>query len=152
MPATVPSIRVALQTLLVERLAEIDGWTAAHRGRENDVAAAVHAIVFPASEDKTLATIDQYQCNLRVEVLIVARIENTDPTIDDGNAYRYLDRLVAEAEAVIHAPDTWGSNPAFTDVHVDGHEVGEPDENNELVARLFLTFKYRHSITDPGAP
>lgn len=147
-----PSIRITLQQDLVARLGAIAGWTATHRGRENPVASPVHAIVYPASEDKELATIDTYQCSLRVEVMIVARVENTDATLDAGNPYFYLDRLVAAAESVLHVPDSWGPAPGFADVRVDGHEVADPTEDNELVARLFITFKYRHLISNPSLP
>lgn len=145
------SIRIQLQKELVARLAAIAGWTATHRGRENPAESAVHAIVYPTTEDKKLGTIDLYECTLRVEVLIIARAENTDATIDEGNAFFYLDRLVAQAEAVLHTPDVWGSFQQSTvRVQSDGHDVNDPTEDNELAARLFVTFQYRHLVTDPS--
>ena len=143
------SLRDVILTALVARLATISGWDAQLRGRENVAGAAVQAVVFQLSEDKDLATIDQYLASLQVGVLITAASEDADATIDAGNPFRYLDRQVVLAEKKIHDPDSWGPNPPFTDVAVNGHDVVDPDEENQVRALLRLTFKYRHHFQDP---
>lgn len=140
-------IAMALQ----QRLAAISGWVAVLRGSETSIQAPIVAIVVPIGEEKNLANSQSYDARWRLEVVLVARAENADPSLDGGNAYRYLDRLVVEVERVVHDPDSWGFSPTFTDVQVDGHEVLDPDENNEVVGRVFMTFRYRHDYQDPEA-
>jgi hypothetical protein len=147
----VASIRTNILLALVTRLAAIPGWAAQLRDRENGGDHPVLAVVFFFSEDKRIATNDQYQATMTVGVFIKGRIEDADPTLDAGNVYRYLDRLVVLAEQKIHSPDEWGLTPGFTDVTINGHEVADPDEDNEVQALLRLTFTYRHHYQDPEA-
>jgi hypothetical protein len=147
----VTSIRLGIALALQARLAAITGWSAALRGGETTVSGPVVAIVVPTGEEKNLANSNSYDARYRLEVVVVARAENADPVTDGGNGYRYLDRLIVEVERVVHDPDSWGLTPAFTDVQVDGHEVADPTEDNELMARVFLTFRYRHDYQDPEA-
>lgn len=145
------SIRDSILTTLVTRLSSIPGWTSALRSGENPITGPVCAIVYPVGETKRLANSQAYDCSYRVEVAIVCRSEDASPSLDGGNPFRYLDRMLTEAEKRIHAPDSWGMDPAFTDVQIDGHEVLDPTEDNELLVRLLLTFRYRHDYQDPGA-
>lgn len=148
------SIRVQLQKDLVARLNALPGWVVVHRSRENTLADTkpVHGILYVIGEEKSLATTGQYQGQLRLELMIVARVEDTNDSDDEGNPYFYLDRLVTLAEATIHNPDTWGAAPLFNDVRVEGHEALDPNEDNEIAARLFVTFTYRHNYQDPTLP
>lgn len=145
------SIRTNILLALVERLATIPGWVAMLRQRENAADAAVLAVVFMLGEDKRIETTDQYQASLSVGVLIKARPEDTDPVLDEGNPYLYLDRQVVLAEKKIHDPDEWGLHPSFTDVTINGHDVADPDEEQAVEALLRLTFTYQHDYQDPEA-
>lgn len=145
------SIRDNILGALVTRLNGIAGWNAQLRGSTNAADSAVHAVVFFVSEEKRLANNESYSATMQVAVFITARAEDASPTVDGGNAYRYLDRLVVLAEKRIHAPDAWGVTPDFTDVVVNGHDVGDPTEQNEVTALLRLTFTYRHDLDDPEA-
>lgn len=144
------SIRLQLMKQLVARLAAIDGWNAQLRDVENPSDFAISAVVFEDAENKSnQRTNTQYLAELRVAVLIKGRAADADPVLDEGNAYSYLDRLVTAAEKVIHAPDVWGPNPLFDDVRIEGHEVFDPTDVNEVEALLRLTFIYRHDATNP---
>lgn len=142
------SIRMNIALALVTRLAAL-GWNVQLRGTENAGDSPIKAVVFQAGEDKTITTTDQYQATLSITVEIAVRSEDASPSLDASNAYRYLDRVVVLAEKKIHNPDEWGLNPSFTDVRIDGHDVSDPNERNELSALLRLTFKYRHNYQDP---
>jgi len=144
------SIRDLILTELVTRVDAITGVSAALRSDENTVDSDVHAIVYPIGEDKSLDTGQSYNATYRVEVLLIALVGNADPDMDGSNAYRYLDRMVTEVEKVIHVPDAWGPAAPVTDVWIQGHDVVEPDEENEIAARISLTFKYRHDYRDPA--
>lgn len=144
------SIRDNILAALVARLATIPLWTAQLRTLQNDAGAAkVLAVVAFLTEDKHLATGDQYLASMQVLVWILANGEDADATLDAGNAYRYLDRLVVLAEKKIHAPDSWGLSPDFTDVQINGHDVNDPSADNQVQAHLRLTFTYRHHYQDP---
>lgn len=146
------SIRDNILTALVTRLDAITGWTTQLRGSVNIAGDnGVVAIVAFVSEDKRLAASTVYTATMQVEVLITGRAEDADATADDGNPYRYLDRLVVLAEKAIHTPDSWGVTPDFTDVVVTGHEVLDPSESNEVAAVLRLQFTYRHDYQNPEA-
>ena len=144
------SIRMAIQLALVARLAAL-GWLVQLRDVENAGDAPVKAIVFQGSEDKRIENNDQYQATLQVAVEITVRAQDAHPTTDAGNAYRYLDRMVTLAETTIHSPDAWGLHPDFTDVTINGHDVSDPTERNEVQALLRLQFKYRHDYQNPEA-
>ena len=136
----------------VDRIAGIEGFAATLRGTEAQFSGnAVTAVVFQDGEDKTIATIDQYDATLRVQVLVFVRTEDADAVEDGGNPYRYLDRMVSLVEAVMHTPDSWGISPGVERVEVTGHEVSDPSEDNELHALVYLTFRYRHHYQDTGA-
>jgi hypothetical protein len=148
---TTPTIRDTIMTALVTRIAAQTGWTAQLRSGSNEAGDGVTATVFMTGEDKKLANIDQYNCTLLVGVEILAQAEDADATIDAGNPYRYLDRLVSQAEQVIHEPDDWGLDPDYTDVQILGHEVRPPSDDVTLAALLRLQFTYRCSIATPQA-
>jgi hypothetical protein len=59
--------------------------------------------------------------------------------------------MVTEVEKAIHTPDSWGIDPDYTDVSITGHEVDDPTDDNEFVARVGITFQYRHDYQDPAA-
>ena len=143
------SIRDTLLTTLVTRINAISGITCVLRSRSNTVSDAVMAIVYPDSEDTHLANAYAYNASLRCEVLLIVRAEDADPSLDASNEYRYLDRMLVAVQKVIHTPDSWGVSPAFTDVEMTGHVVEDPSEENEMMARLSITFTYRHNYQDP---
>jgi len=144
------SIRDQILGAFVTRLGSIAGWSSQLRGAVNYGDAAVRAVVFFASEDKTIATNETYQATMQVGVLLTVRSEDADAALDDGNPYRYLDRMVVEVERKVHDPDSWGLDPDYTDAVVLGHEVSDPDEQNELQAVVRLQFRYRHDYQDPA--
>lgn len=146
------SIRDNLCNALVARIAAIDTtWDAQLRSTANQTqdGKQVLAIVAMVNEAKQLAGSDAYSATLNVEVLIVGNAEDADATLDAGNPFRYLDRLVADVERVVHAPDAWGVDPDYTDVQVTGHTVLDPSEDNTVAAVLAITFTYRHHYQDP---
>lgn len=143
------TIRMTIMQALVARIDAITGWSAALRGTSNDIDAAVFGIVYPVSEDKQLANSAEYDATLRVEVAIIVRTEDVTDQ-QEFNPYIMLDERVAQVEQVVHAPDSWGISPAFTDVVVTGHTVEDPTEENELMARVFITFRYRHDYQNPS--
>lgn len=149
------SIRDNILGALVARLDAITGWNGQLRSATNVMEPAstekVLAIVAFLNEDKELSNSQQYAATMQVLVYIVANIEDADPTLDGSNPYRYLDRLVALAESTVHAPDSWGIEPGFTDVQIRGHDVSDPTEANQVTAELRLVFTYRHDYQDPGA-
>jgi hypothetical protein len=146
------SIRDNICNALVARLAAINGWKASLRGASNDNDDnEVQAVVFFVSEDKRIRGNQHYDATMQVVVMIECRMEDADPVADAGNPYRYLDRLVTEAEKTIHSPDAWGLSPDFTDVAIGGHDVSDPTENNTLTALLRVTFNYRHDYQNPEA-
>lgn len=145
------SIRDNILNALVTRLATISGWNVQLRGSVNTADAPVKAVVFFVAEDKRLANAESYIATMQVAVFITARAEDAHSTIDAGNPYRYLDRLVVLAEKKIHDPDSWGLDPDFTDVVVNGHDVADPTEENEVTALMRMTFTYRHDYQDPEA-
>jgi hypothetical protein len=145
------TIRRTLLTSLVSRLDALNDISAALRGQENVVDAPCKAIVWPDSEEKNLSTSSTYLATFRVEVAVIVREEDADPVADLGNAYLLLDRRVGQVESAIHTPDSWGSNPQFTDVYVSGHQVIDPSESNEFMARVSVVFRYRHDYQNPGA-
>jgi hypothetical protein len=149
----VTSIRMNIALQLVTRLATIPGWNVQLRARENVGDAPIAAVVFFASEEKQEGARRNYEyvAKMTVGVFIKCRAEDADATLDGGNPYRYLDRQVVLAEKKIHDPDEWGLNPGFTDVFIEGHEVADPDESNEMEALLRLTFTYKHNYQDPEA-
>ena len=154
------SIRWTILQALEQRLATLDKWHATLRRDETawPPDTDVVALIFALGESKVLAASDLYDATLTVGVEIAARASDADDTLDgDGstgsaNPYSYLDRLVTQAEQLIHTPDSWGLQPAFTDVRVDGHDIATPEageEAHQVYALLRLTFTYRHSIEDP---
>lgn len=145
------SIRMQLMTTLVARLATLPGWSVRLRDLENESGTgAVQCVVYPVSEDKRLATNDSYICTLLVGVEITARGEDASATIDGGNPFRYLDRLLVLAESQVHQPDLWSSAPGFTDVAVNGHDIDQVSgDPTSVEAFLRLTFTYRHSYLSP---
>jgi len=146
----VGSQRDTLLTTLVTRVNGIDGVTGQLRNSKQTVTDAVVAIVYPESEDKQLANSNTYDATFRCVVLVIVREEDADAVTDDSNPYRYLDRMVMEVERAVHTPDTWGVDPDYTDVLVTGHEVEDPTDDNEFVARVFIEFRYRHDYQDPS--
>lgn len=145
------SIRDGILLALVARLAGNADWTAQLRGNLNapDPAAKVFAVVFEESEQKDLANQILYSAVLQVSVFLSVHHEDADVALDGGNGFRYLDRMVAAVEIAAHVPADW-TNPGFTDVVVDGHEVLEPSEDNVAEAVVRMTFRYRHNVEDPG--
>jgi hypothetical protein len=147
------SIRDQILQALVARLAAVSvDWHVQLRAAVNpDDTKKVQVVVWQLGEDKTLATTDQYSASLQVRIYIVGHQEDADANLDAGNAYRYLDRLVVLAEKKIHAPDAWGVDPDFTDVVCNGHDVLDPEQDNQVEALLRLTFTYRHQAANPEA-
>ncbi len=143
------SIRDSLLTTLVSRINAISGITGQLRGSYQTLTQPVVGIVVPVGEDKRLANNNTYDANYRCEVMIIVRQEDAQADTDDSNPFRYLDRMITEVEKVVHTPDSWGVSPDYTDVEITGHEVDEPTDENEYVARLFITFTYRHDYQDP---
>jgi hypothetical protein len=146
----VASIRDRILAELVTRIDGIDGVTGTLRDMSNQRPDGPTAFVYPEGEEKELATADTYEATFRVEVALIVSISDADEVVDGGNAYRYLDRMVVEIEKVVHAPDTAGIVPGFSDVVVAGHDVEGPDETGELGAFISLSFSYRHHYQDPG--
>lgn len=145
------SIRVNLMLALRDRINAITGIACGLRDTENELASSpVVVILFPDGENKNIATSEQYQSNYRLEALIVCRPEDADPTIDEGNAYLYLDRNIVLVEKVVHSPDEWG-DVDVTDVQITGHTIEDPGDGTEIAARLFIEFDYRHNYQDPEA-
>lgn len=154
------SIRWTILQALEQRLATLAGW---HPTLRRDLVqwpadVDVLALIYALGESKTLASSNLYDATLTVGVEITGKVDDADDTLDgDGtagsaNPYSYLDRLVVQAEQLIHTPDAWGLDPAFTDVRVEGHDIAAPEEGQETYqvgALLRLTFQYRHSIEDP---
>jgi hypothetical protein len=138
-------MNIALQ--VVARLATLD-WDVQLRGRENAGDSPVKAIVFQAGEDKRIENNEAYDATLTITVEITVRAEDADPVVDEGNAYRYLDRMVVLAEKQMHNPDDW-SSVGSTRNSVDGHDVSDPGDENQVSALLRLTFRYRHHFQDP---
>ena len=145
------SIRDNILTALVSRLATIPGWDAQLRGVENTSATGVTAVVSFLTEEKQFANNEQYDCSMEVVVWIIGHVEDASVSLDASNAYRYLDRLVTLAEKKVHAPDSWGLNPDFTDVRINGHDVRDPEDESTVEALLRLTFTYRHQLANPEA-
>lgn len=142
------SIRYRLLRELRDRLLTIEGWDVQLRLLENTSTQTVKAVVFAASEDKSLANIQLYDATLQVGVLLTAFAADADPVVDDGDPYHYLDRLVVAAERAISTPQEWTTDPSLR--WTIGHEVRDPTEGGGLVeALLRLTFTYRHLIEDP---
>lgn len=143
------SIRDNFLMALVARLSSL-GWNAQLRADVNVSSdSPVVAVVVPIGEDKTIANNEHYNADLSVAVWIIARVEDASPTIDAGNPFRYLDRLVVLAEKKLHDPDDWGLSPDYERLIVNGHEVADPSEENQVEALLRLTFRYRHHFQDP---
>lgn len=160
------SVRDNILGALVARLATIatPGPTATlipwHVARQKARASgdfAVKASVFLVSESKRPRTNETYGCTMLVGVLITGRAEDVSPTLDldeagQPNVFRYLDRLVVAAEKKIHDPDDgWGITPSFDHVSIDGHDVDDPTEDNEVQAMLRLAIVYRHELKNPEA-
>lgn len=146
------SIRDNILVALVARLAGINAdWSVQLRASLNNAEATVQVVVQFISEAKSIANNQTYLATMNVGVLIVARAEDADEHLDDANPYRYLDRLVTAVEKQIHAPDSWGLDPDFTDVAIIGHDVQDPSDDNEVAALLRLSFKYRHDFQNPEA-
>lgn len=145
------SQRDVLLTTLVTRLDGLSGISATLRNSSQTVTAAVLAIVYPDNEDKRLANSNTYDATYSVEVMVIVREEDADAVTDGGNPYRYLDRMVTKVEQAIHTPDSWGIDPDYTDVQITGHQVEDPTDDNEFVARVFVEFRYRHDYQDPEA-
>lgn len=152
------SIRWTIMEALRDRLATLTGWDATLR-RDVDTRGKepVRATVWHVGEENEFANASSYNVRLEVIVEIEARAADADDTLDgDGtagsaNPYSYLDRMLVEAEKLIHTPDSWGLDPAFTDVTVTGHDVAGPGDGevHTVAALLRLTFRYRRSIEDP---
>lgn len=110
------------------------------------------AVVYFVGEDKRGAGNDSYGCSLPFAIDIHGAPEDATEADDGSNAFRYLDRLVGMAEAAMHAPDSWGVDPGFTDLVIDGHDVAEiSDEDQSVSALLRLTVTYQHSLSGPQA-
>ncbi len=149
MNTTAPSIRDQIMRALVTRIATLTGFDAQLRGLTNEAGDGVTATVFYTSEDKRPANIDSYNCTLLVGIEILASAGDADEELDDGNPFRYLDRLVSQIEQTIHAPDQWGVDPDFTDVQILGHDVRPPNDEQVMGALVRLQFTYRHTIQTP---
>jgi hypothetical protein len=141
----VASLREAILDELVTRLDGIgDGWSAAKRGDSNVLNATVSAIVYQTGETKLTESIT-FKCTLAVSAEITVNEEDADDTIDGGNVYTYLDRMVADAERAIHGA-LW---PDGFNALVRGHTPAQPDQDTRAAARLDLEVKYEHNIEDP---
>lgn len=151
------TIRQQIITEVVERLqAAQTEWSVQRRKVAGNPAneAAVTAVVAFVNEDKAIANSDAYLATLQLLVALTVNVEDadTDPDVDDGDAYLYLDRMVAEVEKAMHTPDEWGPNPLFADIVVLGHDVPDPEgETTVLTANVRLQFRYRHHYQDPSA-
>lgn len=141
------TIRANILKALVTRLEDIPGWNVQLRGAEQTGNHPIAAVVFLLGEDKPTLDSQDYTCRLTVGVEITARVDDASESLDDGNPFLYIDRLVGLAEKQIHSPDSWGLEPDFTDVRIDGHDVADPPlEHDWMVveALLRLTFTYKH--------
>lgn len=139
------SLRDSIAMELVRRLNALPGWTARMRDGEETTNVPILALVAIAGESKRLVNQLFYGCTLSLGVLIEIRKEDADATLDGGNPVRYLDRLVAAAEAVVHA-EPWPNEEAPT---LTGHQIDQPENANMLSAELTLTVAYRHNFDDP---
>lgn len=151
------SIRTAIQQALVARLGAIAGWNAQLRGPINRGDHPIKAVVFLLAEDKRPRNNEVYFATMLVGVELTVRAEDASATLDldttgEPNPFLYLDRMVVLAEKAIHVPDNgWGINPGFDDVWVNGHDVGDPADDNEISALIRLSITYRHHFQDPEA-
>lgn len=153
-----PTIRDQILTELTTRLDSIsDDWRADMRGPVNDTGDhKVRAHVAMFGESKTLATNLDYQVRANVIVLVIARVEDAtaeldaDPVTGEPNAYRYLDRRMAEAESAVHTPEQWNVQPDYTDVTIDAIDFADADDEGEVQGIMRLTFNYRHDFQDPS--
>lgn len=154
------TIRKTILEALRTRLATLPDWDVTLR-RDVDKRGAekVRATVWMLGEENQFAGSNSYDVALTAAVQIEADVvhadddEDGDGTPGSANPYSYLDRRVAEAETLIHTPDSWGLDPAFTDVIVNGHDVADPEPGEEphtVAALLRLTFRYRRTIEDPS--
>lgn len=144
---------VQLRTLL----RTLPGWSVEFAGKAHDSQAAVRAEIFWTSEDKQLANDSAYETDLFVVVLIV--INNADansdplPEGDEDVPDLYLERMIREAEAILHDDEQWGGNPAFTDVWATGHDIIDPGEDglrqSQTHAAWRLQFHLQHDVRDP---
>lgn len=139
------SLRDQIATELVARLDALTGWAATLRGGDEVTNVAVLAIVAILGESKRPRDSLMYACTLQLGVLIRGRREDADPTLDDENPVRYMDRLVASAERAVHA-DPWPNDEV---VSITGHTVDASDDPTVLEATLTLTVDYRHNFDDP---
>lgn len=139
------SLRDAIAMELVARLAALPGWTARMRSGDEQTNVPVLALVAITSEQKRPTSQLFYGCTLNLGVLIQARKEDADDELDGGNPVRYLDRLVAEAEAAVHSAP-WPNEELPT---LTGHSIEPLEEENLLGAELTLSVQYRHNFDDP---
>lgn len=139
------SLRDAIAMELVRRLDALPGWTARMRDGEEETNVPILAIVSIDSESKRLVNQLFYSCTLSLTVMVRVCKEDADDTADAGNPVRYLDRMVALAESVVHG-EPWPNEEAPT---LTGHQVLQPENPNQLEADLTLTVVYRHNFADP---
>lgn len=141
------SCRDRIAEELVVRLRTNAGWTVERGERAGVGNVPVLAVVYQIGENKRVASTEHYACTLRLGVLLRSGVERASPTLDGGNAQRYMDRLLTLAEKAVHA-STW---PDEVIVSLEGHEVAPPGEANQIEALLTITFEYRHEFADPEA-
>jgi hypothetical protein len=147
------TIRYNILRALRDRLGTIAGWSASLRQEVNTGNHPVEAIVVFLGENVEIANTEQVLATMTIAVEITARIDDAADTYA-GDSFAYLDDLVALAEKKINSPDSWGLDPGFTDLRIDGHDVADPpgvDEFTEVSALLRMTVVYRHHYQDPGA-
>lgn len=146
------SIRSAILLAWRDRLATLAGWDSqlASGVRANASNARVFAVSYIASEEKEADSNLAYGARLQVITQVVVRMEDADPVLDSGEPLLYLDRMIADAERLVHNPDDWEASHVAS-VLCRGHDLLEPDERNELEAMLELEFTYRHNLADPDA-
>ena len=140
------SLRDQIAEQLRTRLASISGWTAVRIGKplvRNQLGVVAGVTILGETKEPHSQLL--YACVLRLGIEIVVKQEDADATLDDGNPLRLLDRMVAQAEAVVHATP-WPNEEIAT---LTGHVVQQPENQNLFIAQVTLEVPYRHNWDDP---
>lgn len=106
------SRRRTLLTALRDRLRTSDGtqtgsWDVQFGGSEhsNDGDDPVRIDLYLADDDQRLVNQSQYESESFFPVVITTNNDNADETLDEGDPELYWERVLSEAEALLHTPD-----------------------------------------------